>query len=416
MNVLSESNRTHRRQMLRVLWVEDNAHDANLSTRQLEQAGFELNVDLVSSPQEFTAALRSNRYDIVLSDYALPGWSGMDALEVLRLTGEDIPFILLTGTLGEETAVECMKKGLTDYILKGRPGRLALAVKRALEERAARQREESAEALLHLRTSALEATANGVLITDRKGMIVWVNQAFSTLTGYTADEVIGQNPRILKSGHQDATFYRNLWKTILSGQVWNGEMVNRRKDGSIYSEQATITPVRNQQGEITHFVDIKQDITERKRAEEALRDSEERFRQLAENIQEVFWIADPGKNQMLYISPAYEKIWGRTRELLYTSPRNWLDAIHPEDREGILQAALTEQVQGTYNEQYRIVQPDGSIRWIHDRAFPVRNADGKALRVVGLAGDITERIQLETQLRAGPKDGGYRPTRRRHCP
>ena len=105
-----------------------------------------------------------------------------------------------------------------------------------------------------------------------------------------------------------------------------------------------------------------------------------KFRQLAENINEVFWITSPGKQQMVYVSPAYERIWGRTCDSLYRAPRSWLEAIHPEDRAHILEAATTKQETGEYHETYRIVRPDGMVRWIHDQAFPVRDAEGKVYR------------------------------------
>ncbi|MDB6053291.1 MAG: sensor hybrid histidine kinase [Verrucomicrobiales bacterium] len=141
----------------------------------------------------------------------------------------------------------------------------------------------------------------------------------------------------------------------------------------------------------------------RRAVEQALRDTEARFRQLAENIQEVFWITDPAKNQMIYISPAYEKIWGRPCAGLYAEPRNWLQAIHEEDRARIVAAAETKQLRGDYSETYRIVRPDGSIRWIHDRAFPVKGSSGEVLRIVGTAEDITQRRLLEDQLRQSQK-------------
>jgi PAS domain S-box-containing protein len=128
------------------------------------------------------------------------------------------------------------------------------------------------------------------------------------------------------------------------------------------------------------------------------RASEERFRQLAEHLNEVFWMTDVAKNEMLYISPAYEAIWGLTCASLYASPRNWLDAIHPEDRERIVQSAFTNQATGTYDEEYRIVRPDGAIRWIHDRAFPVRNQTSKVYRIAGVAQDITERKRAELEI------------------
>ncbi|HEY1170792.1 MAG TPA: PAS domain S-box protein [Verrucomicrobiae bacterium] len=145
------------------------------------------------------------------------------------------------------------------------------------------------------------------------------------------------------------------------------------------------------------------DISDRRKAELSLRESEERFRQLAENINEVFWITDPAKKQILYVSPAYKKIWGRTCESLYESPRTWLEAICPDDRERVLQAALHRQASGEYDETYRITRPDGSLRWIHDRAFPISDASGHVHRIVGTAEDISNRRLLEEQVRQSQK-------------
>lgn len=119
-----------------------------------------------------------------------------------------------------------------------------------------------------IQTTALRAAANAIVITDREGTIVWANPAFTTLTGYELEDVLGRNPRLLKSGVQDAAFYAGLWGAISGGNVWEGQMVNRRKDGSLYTEAMTITPVRTDDGVITHFIAVKRDVTERQRVEE----------------------------------------------------------------------------------------------------------------------------------------------------
>ncbi|MEQ1862650.1 MAG: PAS domain-containing protein [Chthoniobacteraceae bacterium] len=134
-----------------------------------------------------------------------------------------------------------------------------------------------------------------------------------------------------------------------------------------------------------------------------LRATEERFRQLAENIQEVFWINDPASGRVLYVSPAYEKIWGRTCASLYESPRTWLDAVHPDDRERVMHALETRLTSGEYDETYRILRADGTVHWIHDRGFPVLDESGEVTRVVGTAEDITEQRHLETQFRQSQK-------------
>src|SRR3990170_4360466 len=135
-----------------------------------------------------------------------------------------------------------------------------------------------AEERLRLQGAALEAAANAIVITDREGRITWTNPAFTRLTGGGGEEVRGQNPRILKSGSHDLSFYEEMWRTLLSGRVWQGEMVNRRKDGNLYVEEQTITPVRCERGEITHFIAVKVDVSERRAAREALLRSERWYR------------------------------------------------------------------------------------------------------------------------------------------
>jgi PAS domain S-box-containing protein len=140
-----------------------------------------------------------------------------------------------------------------------------------------------------------------------------------------------------------------------------------------------------------------QDVTERAVARKLLEDSHARFKRMAESISQVFWMTDVEKKTMVYVSPAYEIIWGRTCESLYESPATWLDAILPEDRPKVL-AALPAQISGGYDETYRIVRPDGDIRWIRDRAFPVRGEDGKVLQVTGVAQDVTKELLAEAAL------------------
>jgi PAS domain S-box-containing protein len=153
---------------------------------------------------------------------------------------------------------------------------------------------------------------------------------------------------------------------------------------------------------MANLVALALEAAERRQAEAALRASEERFRELAENIQEVFWMTDPAKGKMLYVSPAYEAIWGRSRLSLYESPAAWLDSIHEDDRDRIRLAAAA-QARGGYNEVYRIVRPDGGLRWIHDRGFPVVGEGGEVARIVGTAEDVTKQRQLEEQYRQSQK-------------
>jgi len=129
------------------------------------------------------------------------------------------------------------------------------------------------EKTIKLLTNAVKAAENGIVITDSDGKIEWVNQAVLDFTGYSEEEMLGNNPSILKSGKQDQKFYKDLWKTIKSGKVWHGHLINRKKDGTTYFEEETITPVRNEQDKISHFIAIKQDITKRIESEQKLRKS-----------------------------------------------------------------------------------------------------------------------------------------------
>ena len=134
----------------------------------------------------------------------------------------------------------------------------------------------------------------------------------------------------------------------------------------------------------------------------SLREREEQFRQLAENIREVFWLSSADKRQMFYVSPAYETIWGRSCASLYERPTSFLEAVHPDDRNRLIDA-LPKQLQGTFSEEYRIIRPDGTIRWIWARAFPIRNEQSEVYRIAGILEDMTERKQAEEAIKHGER-------------
>ena len=163
--------------------------------------------------------------------------------------------------------------------------------------------------------------------------------------------------------------------------------------GRIYENGSLYTQLQR------HVVELDQEIAHRKQKEAELRESEARFRQIAENIREVFFLVDPQHTRMFYVSPMYEEIWGRSCESLYSNPMSWGDAIHPEDRE----RTFKETRMVPFDVQYRILRPDGSMRWIRSRGFPIRNDAGEIYRFAGIAEDISERTKLEAQLRQAHK-------------
>lgn len=177
----------------------------------------------------------------------------------------------------------------------------------------------------------------------------------------------------------------------------SGVWTHCTKDGRLIQAHITSQPItfKGKPMRVSTVIDV----TTRLRAERELRESEMRFRQLAETIDEVFWIRDPAINTVLYISPSFLKIWGIPSEMLYSDPHFFIDSVHPDDRQRILDAA-PKQMAGTFDEQYRIVRPDGTVRWIRDRAYPVRDSSGVIYRIVGIADDITAQKQTEDALRA----------------
>ena len=234
---------------------------------------------------------------------------------------------------------------------------------------------------------------DAVYMNTREGIILDVNQASLDLLGYTRDELIGMNVRGLYVHPEDrGTFQREIEQ---KGSVRDYELKFRRKDGTQIDCLVTSTVRRAADGTVLGYQGIIRDITEQMKAEKALHESEQRFRQLAENLREVFWLSSLDGSQIYFISPAYEEIWGRSRESLIAQPESWLDAAHPEDREGVL-VNFEKQSRGEFVEyEYRIVRPDGEIRWIEAHVFPVRNKEGEIYRCAGSAQEITKRKRAE---------------------
>jgi PAS domain S-box-containing protein len=145
---------------------------------------------------------------------------------------------------------------------------------------------------------------------------------------------------------------------------------------------------------------LKREVAQHKETSELLREAIQLLTQVTENIADIFWVTDTLKTEVEYVSPGFERVWGRTCKALRGSPGTWLEGIHHEDRERVTRAMLNKQIRGEYDEEYRVVRPDGSIRWVHDRAFPVKGADGAVYRLVGIAEDITERKRAEQLLQA----------------
>jgi PAS domain S-box-containing protein len=259
----------------------------------------------------------------------------------------------------------------------------------------------SVEAALHQREqeyrALVEHAPDIIERFDRQGRHLYVNPAIESVMGKPPSEFIGKTNRELGLSEPNLSIWEEaLNKVFQAGEEEQLEFSVVTAQGLKYY-QTRLVPELETDGNFICVLGISRDITDHKLAIEGLRESEERFRQLTENINEVFWMVTPDSNQRLYVSPAYEEIWGRSCQSLYEQSNSWSDSIHSEDREIVI-AKLEQQFRGEYTDvEYRIVRPDGSIRWIRDRSFPIYDTQGQVYRIAGIAEDITLRKQAELE-------------------
>ena len=255
----------------------------------------------------------------------------------------------------------------------------------------------NAESKLLQLEQSIAAAANGIFLVKPNGQIFWVNAAFTQMTGYSAEEAIGKNPRFLKSGQHDTGFYRELWQTILAGKVWQAEIFNRRKDGTIYPENKTITPVIGADGKLSHFICVQEDITEKKRVAEALRDSHERFRRLIESTNDWVWEVN-AQGEYTYASAKVKEILGyEPADLIGRTPFD----LMPTD-EAVRVGALFGEIAVTrkpFNCLENINRhKDGRTVILESSGVPFYNAQGELLGYRGVDRDITARRLAENAL------------------
>ena len=391
------------REPLHVLFVEDRPSDVELSLLELRGAGFDVTSDTVDTRAEFEAKLRAGKYDVILSDYRLQGWVGMDALDLMRSAGRNIPFILVTGSLGDEAAVDCVKRGAADYIIKDHLSRLPIAIRQALEQRRLRHSEAVAVSALESseeRYRDLVENSSDAILLMSGGKWTFANRAAARLFGASGpEEVVGRplldsvEPAVRREVHQ------RIEHSAATGEV-NLPIERRlvRLDGSLLDVDVLAIPMTD--GLTVGAQVIMRDITSRKRMEEALKEREERFRQITENIREAFYMVKADLSELLYVSPAYEGIVGRSREEVYRDLRVFFAAIHPDDL-GQVMADIANVRSGAEIEarEFRLLRPDGEVRWVLGRTVPVRSASGEVYRLAGVALDITERKHAEEKLK-----------------
>jgi PAS domain S-box-containing protein len=564
---------------LRVLMLEDVAADAELSEHELKKAGFQIITERVETKDAFIAALDEFKPDIVLGDYNLPTWDGISALAVMREKHPELPFIFVSGTIGEELAIDAMKAGATDYVLKTKLSKLGMAVKRALDELEHIKELKHAEESIKIKNRMLTAIYDysqaiafappeklyitivtklkditgsvEVLINDydegRSELVcrqstlseegnTWVRKMLGgRLIGYKTpvtkekyDEIVGETVGRVGSLHE-VTFgavsapvgqmiekmlgvswfvglalihdgrlmgtvmiggrkgapepaneellayasatanllarrraeisliasekkYREIVETMndvvftldLEGNVidaspsmtkvvgWSVEDILKKPFSNYVhpndlakAESEFINAIQGigkpieirivrpdntpvwihinallilRDNEPENLLCVLSDINERKLAESVIIESESKFRQLSENIDMVFWLTDWKEKKLLYVNPAYEKVFGLTVESAYADRTGWKKAIHPEDLEWADREFQRHAAAGEPLElDYRIVR-DGNIKWIRERALPLKDEKGQVVQYINVAEDITERKHVEEAL------------------
>ncbi len=260
---------------------------------------------------------------------------------------------------------------------------------------------------LSFHSAILRNLGEGVfLVRTSDASILYTNPRFDALFGYEPGELVGKNVSVLNFAgeHTAEDRARQINEQLHTKGVWTGEVHNCRKDGTpFFSHVRVVTFEHSAYGKV--WIGVHEDITARKEAEASaqmessrVREAERRFEQLARAMDEVFWMTDTTKTRIVYVSPSYERVWGRSCADLYAHPYSWLESVHPDDRARVRNAAQDQIGGGEYEAEYRIVRPDGDIRWIRDKGALTRNDNGESIGFAGIASDITAQKRLTEQV------------------
>ncbi|WP_428606839.1 EAL domain-containing protein [Sedimenticola sp.] len=378
---------------LHILLIEDDENDALLFIDHLKFGGLVFDWQLVDSEPGLLAALEKP-WDMIFSDYSMPGFGGSRALELVRARDPDIPFIFVSGTIGETAAAEAIRSGAQDYIIKGDYTRLLPIVDRELRDTRLRRERREADQTLRKLSLAVKQAADSIFITDPAGRIEYVNPAFEKLTGYNAEEIKGQTPALLRSGYHDDNFYEKLWGCISRGESYYNTLVNRRKNGELFYEEKVITPLKNNVGDVTHYVSTGRDITARIQAEA----ERKRLASILEATPDLVAIHEPD-GRLRYLNSA-------GRHLLDLKSDDVLEGrclkdIFPEDT---AEKLLVDVI--PYVREHRYWKGETVLTVVENRSLPVslvviahQDEKGELEDLSIIARDISERHRYEKELR-----------------
>ncbi len=398
---------------LAVLIVEDSESDAQLVIRLLKKAGHEVIYKQVETREQLSAALEEQIWDVVISDYSLPQFDGCAALKLLKETGKDIPFIVVSGAIGEESAVALMKDGAHDYLKKGGLARLALVVERELEQANERREHKLAEqALLESEERWRRAIVDSpipIMIHDEDGQVLQLSAGWTKYSGYVLEDIPTLADWTERAYGERMGSKKKYIDELFSidKTVSNGEWIVSAKDGSKRIWDFQTTPLKKIIGGKRALHSMAIDITERKQSEDALRESKERFESIIEASGVGTWDWNVQTGETIFNQRWAEMVGYTLEELSPVSIQTWLDLAHPDDAQQsdlLLEKHFKGELEN-YEFEGRMKHKNGHWIWILDRGKVLaRTADGKPLRMLGTHTDITARKQAEEALRLSEQD------------
>ncbi len=394
---------------LKILILEDLENNVELIKRAAaSHLDYECIFKWVATEPEFKEALKVFHPDIILSDYHLPQFTGLDALKITLDYNDLIPFIIVTGTLSEEMAAECIKDGAWDYVVKDRllrlPGTIEKAITLKKEKLKARKAETELDLIkkkagvqLKLLYQAINQAPVSFVITDASGKIQYVNPESEKISGYSKEEVIGENSNFLYSDNYDASFYEKMLDTVIKKKEYRGEILSKRKNGDFYWEMLYVSALKNEAGEIEHFIAIGKDITEAKKTQQAVNESENLYRAIFENTGTATMIIEAG-GLISLINSKFEELSGITKKEV-EGVYKWMQFVPEPDKSRMIEYQQRRQkkekdVPKSYEFTFR--RPDGGLRSIF---ITVDLIPGTNKTIASLL-DITRRKNMETELKA----------------
>jgi len=401
----------HPRHEIRVLIVDDSEDDALAVVNELKRGGYSPTFERVDTADTMISALKNGHWDVIVCDYIMPSFSGLAALNMFKASGLNLPFILVSGKVGEDKAVEAMKAGATDYVMKDKLNRLVSAIERELgEAKVQRERRKAGEAIQRQEQrfrALIEHSSDVIVILSAEGKLRYVSASAEPMLGFKPEEATGTG--ILESVHPEDiqpvadSFARLLQNPGATVQI---ELRTKDKDGNWRTLEATGTNLLHDPA-VEGIVVNYRDITERKRAEDSLRESEKRYRLLAENISDVIWVTDMNMRPT-YLSPSITHLLGYSME--EAMARGMQDSLTPASLKTAADAvasALDAERKGQKDAvsmmpplELEMVRKDGSTIWVASKVSFLYDSSGRPMEMMGVVHDITERKKAKEALQS----------------